>query len=67
LISARTTEVEALVDTGAPRLYFKPSVIRKLGLQRTDTVRSKTTNGDALRFKYESVQLELMAVGRILM
>ena len=55
------------MDTGAPRLYFKPSVIRKLGLQRTDTVRSKTTNGDALRFKYESVQLELMAVGRILM
>ena len=48
------------MDTGAPRLYFKPSVIRKLGLQRTDAVRSKTTNGDALRFKYESVQLELM-------
>jgi predicted aspartyl protease len=56
----RTTEVQALVDTGATRLYLKPSVIRKLGLQRTDAVRSKTTNGDALRFKYESVQLELM-------
>jgi predicted aspartyl protease len=56
----RTTEVEPLVDTGATRLYLKPSVIRKLGLERTETVRSKATNGDALRFKYESVQLELM-------
>ena len=56
----RTVEVEALVDTGATRLYLKPSVIKKLGLERTDTVRSKTTNGDAIRFKYEPVQLELM-------
>lgn len=56
----RTVEVEALVDTGATRLYLKPSVIKKLGLERTDTVRSKTTNGDAIRFKYEPVRLELM-------
>jgi clan AA aspartic protease len=56
----RTVEVEALVDTGATRFYLKPSVIKKLGLERTDTVRSKTTNGDALRHKYEPVQLELM-------
>ena len=56
----RTVEVEALVDTGATRLYLKPSVIKKLGLDRTDTVRSKTTNGDALRYKYEPVRLELM-------
>ena len=58
--SPRTVEVEALVGTGATRFYLKPSVIKKLGLERTDTVRSKTTNGDALRYKYEPVQLELM-------
>ena len=56
----RVVEVEALVDTGATRLYLKPSVIKKLGLARTDTVRSQTTNGDAIRYKYEPVELELM-------
>jgi predicted aspartyl protease len=40
--------------------YLKPSVIERLGLARTDTVRSRTTNGDALRYKYEPVRLELM-------
>jgi clan AA aspartic protease len=57
---ARSVEVEALVDTGATRLYLKPSVIKKLGLARTDTVRSQTTNGNAIRYKYEPVELELM-------
>ncbi len=56
----REVEVEALVDTGATRLYLKPTVIKKLGLERTDTVRSRTTNGDVLRYKYEPVRLELM-------
>jgi clan AA aspartic protease len=56
----RSAEVEALVDTGATRLYLKPSVIKKLGLRKTDTVRSFATNGEALRFKYSPVQLELM-------
>lgn len=56
----RSVRVEALVDTGATRLYLKPSVIRRLGLQKTDVVRSQTTNGEALRIKYEPVQLELM-------
>jgi clan AA aspartic protease len=56
----RTVEVDALVDTGATRLYLKPSVIKKLGLARTDTVRSQTTDGDAIRYKYEPVELELM-------
>ena len=56
----RTVEVAALVDTGATRLYLKPSVIKRLGLARTDTVRSQTTNGEAIRYKYEPVQLELM-------
>jgi len=56
----RTVAVEALMDAGATRLYLKPSVIKKLGLERTDTMRSKATNGDAIRDKYEPVQLELM-------
>ena len=56
----RQVEVESLVDTGATRLYLKPSVIKTLGLQRVDAVRSRTTNGDAIRFKYEPVQLELL-------
>ncbi len=56
----RQVEVQALVDTGATRLYLKPSVIKKLGLQRVDAVRSYTTNGETIRYKYEPVQLELM-------
>ena len=56
----RTVEVDALVDTGATRLSLKPSVIKCLGLARTDTVRSQTTNGDAIRYKYEPVELQLM-------
>jgi len=56
----RQIEVDSLVDTGATRLYLKPSVIKKLGLQRVDAVRSQTSNGEAVRLKYEPVQLELM-------
>ena len=56
----RQVEVESLVDTGATRLYLKPSVIKRLGLERVDAVRSQITNGEAIRFKYEPVQLELM-------
>jgi clan AA aspartic protease len=56
----RHVEVRALVDTGATRLYLKPSVIRRLGLKRVDTVRSQTANGEVIRYKYEPVQLELM-------
>ena len=56
----RQVEVESLVDRGATRLYLKPSVIKRLGLERVDAVRSQTTNGEAIRFKYEPVQLELM-------
>jgi len=56
----RAVAVNALVDTGATRLYLKPSVIKKLGLVRSDTVRSQTTNGEAIRYKYEPVELELM-------
>ena len=56
----RRVEVEATVDTGATRLYLKPSVIKKLGLVRTDTVRSQTSNGEVIRYKYEPVELQLM-------
>lgn len=55
----RVVEVEALVDTGATRLYLKPSVIRALGLEKMDTVISQTTNGPARRSVYEPVRLEL--------
>jgi predicted aspartyl protease len=56
----REVEVEARVDAGATRLYLKPTAIKKLGLERTDTVRSRTTHGDVIRCKYEPVRLEVM-------
>ncbi len=56
----REVEVDAVVDTGATRLYLRRSVIRKLGLVRLDTVRSQTTNGEVIRYKYEPVELQLM-------
>src|SRR6185436_2567277 len=55
----RTVEVEALVDTGATRLYLKPSVIRSLGLEKVDEVISQTTNGPKRRAVYEPVRLEI--------
>ena len=55
----RVVEVEALVDTGANRLYLKPSVIRALGLEKVDSVVSQTGNGPARRAVYESVRLEV--------
>ncbi len=55
----RVVEAEALVDTGATRLYLKPSVIRALGLEKVDTVISQTTNGPKRRTVYESVRLEV--------
>ncbi len=55
----RTVEVEALVDTGATRLYLKPSVIQALGLEKMDEVISQTTNGPKRRSVYESVRLEV--------
>ena len=39
----RVVRAEALVDTGATRLYLKPSLIRALGLQKVDGVISQTT------------------------
>jgi predicted aspartyl protease len=45
--ASREVEVEALVDTGATRLYLKPSVIRALGLAKVESVISQTSNGPA--------------------
>ncbi|MGA2557906.1 MAG: aspartyl protease family protein, partial [Verrucomicrobiota bacterium] len=53
----REVEVQALVDTGATRLYLKPSVIRALGLEKLDTLISQTSNGPAKRAVYEPVRL----------
>ena len=56
----RSVEVEALVDTGATRLYLKPSVIAALGLEKVDEVISQTTNGPTTRSVYESVRLDVL-------
>lgn len=56
----RAIETEALVDTGATRLYLKPSVIQALGLQKVDEVPSQTTNGTRIRGVYDPVRLDLM-------
>ena len=56
----RTVEAEALVDTGATRLYLQTSLIKALGLSRDSEVQSKTTNGVRRRAVYSPVKLELM-------
>jgi len=56
----RTTEAEALVDTGATRLYLQRGIIRALGLRKAGDVISKTTNGTRRRQVYSPVRLELM-------
>ena len=56
----RTVKAEALVDTGATRLYLQSGVIKALGLRKETEVQSKTTNGVRRRAVFEPVQLELM-------
>lgn len=56
----RQVQVEALVDTGATRLYLKPSVIQQLGLEPVRKIVSRTTNGSVDRHEYEAVNLELL-------
>ena len=56
----RAIETEALVDTGATRLYLKRGLIRSLGLTETGDVISKTTNGTRRRAVFAPVRLELM-------
>ena len=55
----RSVEAEALVDTGATRLYLKPSVIRALGLKQTDHIQSRTTHGIRRRGVFQPVRLEV--------
>ena len=56
----RTVEAEALVDTGATRLYLQSCLIKVLGLRKESEVQSKTTNGVRRRAVFELVRLELM-------
>ena len=56
----RTVATEALVDTGATRLYLQSSLIKALGLHKESEVQSKTTNGVRRRAVFEPVRLELM-------
>ena len=56
----RSVEAEALVDTGATRLYLKPSVIKRLGLKKVNDIQSKTTNGIRQRGVYQPVRLQVM-------
>jgi len=62
----RHAEVEALVGTGATRLYLKPSIIKKLGLGKVRNVISRTANGNVERGEFEEVNLELMGRGATL-
>ena len=56
----RTVEAEALVDTGATRLYLQSNLIKALGLRKESEVQSKTTNGVRRPAVFEPVRLELM-------
>ncbi len=56
----RTFETEALVDTGATRLYLQRNVIKELGLKKTGAVQSKTTNGIRRRAVYQAARVDLM-------
>lgn len=56
----RSVEADALVDTGATRLYLKSSLIKALGLKKESEVNSKTTNGVRRRAVYSAARLDLM-------
>ncbi len=56
----RSVEAEALVDTGATRLYLQSRVIRALGLRKEGELVSRTTNGRCKRDVYQAVRLDLM-------
>ena len=56
----RTVEIEALVDTGATRLYLQTSIIKTLGLKKEGDVNSKTTNGLRRRAVYQAARIDLM-------
>ena len=57
---ARTVVTDALVDTGATRLYLKSSVIKRLGLREMDTVQSLTmSNRREPRRVFSAVDIEI--------
>ncbi len=56
----RAVQTDALVDTGATRLYLKRGVIKALGLKKEGEVVSKTTNGTRRRADYQAARLDLM-------
>jgi predicted aspartyl protease len=57
-LQPREVEVEALVDTGATRLYLKPSVIKKLGLARTTrSVLNHQRRGHPLQIRTRGTEL----------
>ena len=55
----RTTEVNAIVDTGATYLCLPPAVISKLGLPLHKAVQIRTANGRASRRIYKGAEIEL--------
>lgn len=57
----RSVETDALVDTGATRLYLKRSLIKALGLRKAGQVESRTTNGLRRRAVFNPVRLEVMS------
>ena len=55
----RSLQTEALVDTGATRLYLKSSIIKALGLKKTGSIDSRTTNAVRRRSVYQPARLDL--------
>jgi predicted aspartyl protease len=56
----RIVETDALVDTGAVKLYLKSSVIRQLGLHPVGEVKSRTmSNRSESRTVFSPVALEI--------
>jgi predicted aspartyl protease len=58
--AARTLETEALVDTGAVKLYLQRTLIGKLGLRPISEVRSRTMSDTTVtRRVFSPVELEI--------
>jgi len=56
----RSLETEALVDTGATRLYLQHSIIKALGLRKAGHIEARTTNGLRRCAVFNPVRLEVM-------
>lgn len=57
---ARSAEVEALVDTGAVKLYLQSSVIARLGLRPISEVKSRTMSDQTVtRRVFSPVDLQI--------